>query len=133
MVALAAASLSQSIAKACSSGLTAKCGCAAPSQSVHLTAASVDSAAVPSRSVTSTTLFPIASANRGGPQRPSDSSGKSSGGKDFQWGGCGDDVAYGIEFGRKFESAKWARKAPSLKSLNNQHNQQVGRKVSRLL
>jgi len=145
VVALAAASLSQSIAKSCSSGMTTKCGCAGPSQSAQL--ASQATGATRDTTTTlhgrmSTTSRPSHSSSvpssadaRGVPQRQSDATGQSlppstPGQQQYQWGGCGDDVAYGLEFGQKFGSAKWIRRTPSIKSLNDLHNQRVGRKVS---
>ena len=145
MVALAAASLSQAIAKSCSSGMTTKCGCAGPSQSAQLNSQAAGTArntASPHHDRTSTTLrphysIPVPSSGdaRGVPQRPSDATGhplpSSTGSQQqYQWGGCGDDVTYGLEFGQKFGSAKWIRRTPSLKSLSDLHNQRVGRKVS---
>jgi hypothetical protein len=53
--------------------------------------------------------------------------------QNFRWGGCGDDINYGVAFSRGFSDAKWARQKKSKRSLVNVHNAEVGRKVSNLL
>lgn len=51
-------------------------------------------------------------------------------GIDFQWGGCGDDVNFAVDFSRSFADGRWLkRKKPSELSLVNVHNSEAGRKV----
>lgn len=46
---------------------------------------------------------------------------------DFQWGGCGDDIRFGVGFSKVFmESGEIGRKRRAI----NVHNAAVGRKVS---
>jgi wnt family len=59
----------------------------------------------------------------------------------FQWGGCSDDVKFGLEFSQAFveaaisagkpskSSGNKAKSKPSKKTLMNHHNYRVGRKV----
>ncbi|ESN91555.1 hypothetical protein HELRODRAFT_185184 [Helobdella robusta] len=83
---LAAGSLAQTIAKACSSGLTSKCGCAQI------------------------------------PTEPAPGN--------FRWGGCGDDVKFGVAFSRQFtDQTESRRKKRSKDVLMNVHNAHVGRKM----
>lgn len=105
--ALASASLTQSVSKACSAGTTMRCSCGG----------------VPREPAN-----PIASSDRPDEQ--------------FQWGGCSDDVKFGLEFSQAFVEAaatgagrppksagtKMKNKA-SKKTLMNHHNYHVGRKV----
>ena len=83
--ALAAAALTQSIAKACSSGASAKCSCG-----------------------------PL-------PNEPPPG--------EFKWGGCGDDVGFGIIFSKWFTDTPWNRRRTSKRHLVNIHNNAVGRQV----
>lgn len=84
--ALASASLTQSIAKYCSSGNTNKCHC-----------------------------------GRQPLEAPTG---------DFQWGGCSDDVRYGLAFTQNFADSPWNKtKDKSKRSMMNVHNSRVGRKV----
>ena len=117
VVALAAASLSQSISKACSAGLTAKCGCAPHTASANLAA------------VAPQPLRQRPNPSDGGTASPSSSSEEQLADNEFQWGGCGDDVTFGLQFGQRFGASRWVRKTPSLSSLTDLHNQRVGRKV----
>ena len=51
-------------------------------------------------------------------------------GKDrFVWGGCSDDIKYGMEFSRNFVDAT-ERDRHDARANMNRHNNQVGRKVS---
>ena len=83
--ALAAAALTQSIAKACSSGASAKCSCG-----------------------------PL-------PNEPPPG--------EFKWGGCGDDVGFGVIFSKWFTDTPWNKKRTSKRHLVNIHNNAVGRQV----
>jgi len=83
--ALAAAALTQSIAKACSSGASAKCSCG-----------------------------PL-------PNEPPPGQ--------FKWGGCGDDVGFGVIFSKWFTDTPWNKKRTSKRHLVNIHNNAVGRQV----
>ena len=83
--ALAAAALTQSIAKACSSGASAKCSCG-----------------------------PL-------PNEPPPG--------EFKWGGCGDDVGFGIIFSKWFTDTPWNKRRKSKRHLVNIHNNAVGRQV----
>lgn len=47
---------------------------------------------------------------------------------DFRWGGCSDNIRFGLAFSRVFGEQKATR--PSKKSLMNSHNSNVGRKVN---
>lgn len=83
--ALSAASLTQSIAKACTSGVTSKCSC--------------------------------------GPMPNEPPPGE------FKWGGCGDDISFGMIFSKWFTDAPWNKRKNSKRMLVNMHNSAVGRKV----
>ena len=85
--ALAAAALTQSIAKACSSGASSKCSCG-----------------------------PL-------PNEPPPG--------EFKWGGCGDDVGFGVIFSKWFTDTPWNKKRTSKRHLVNIHNNAVGRQVRR--
>ncbi len=86
MYALSAAVLVQTVSRACSQGVSQRCGCS---------------------------------------QMPNEAPGI-----DFQWGGCGDDVNFAVEFSRSFADARWLkRKKTSELSLVNVHNSEAGRKV----
>jgi len=85
--ALAAAALTQSIAKACSSGASAKCSCG-----------------------------PL-------PNEPPPG--------EFKWGGCGDDVGFGVIFSKWFTDTPWNKKRTSKRHLVNIHNNAVGRQARR--
>ena len=80
--AIASASLTHSIARACSIGITTKCSCGA----------------LPNEA----------------PQG------------DFKWGGCGDDLDFGMEFSKAFIADKEDKKK---KNMMNRHNSAAGRKV----
>jgi len=84
--ALAATALTQSIAKACSSGASAKCSCG-----------------------------PL-------PNEPPPG--------EFKWGGCGDDVGFGVIFSKWFTDTPWNKRRTSKRHLVNIHNNAVGRQVS---
>lgn len=47
----------------------------------------------------------------------------------FDWGGCSDNIDYGIKFARAFVDAK-ERKGKDARALMNLHNNRAGRKVS---
>lgn len=47
----------------------------------------------------------------------------------FKWGGCGDDLGFGVIFTRTFTDTHWAKKRKTRQSLVNLHNNGVGRKV----
>ena len=49
---------------------------------------------------------------------------------DFKWGGCGDDVNFGILFSKWFTDSPWTKPKDSKNHLINIHNSEVGRKVS---
>lgn len=80
--AIASASLTHSIARACSIGITTKCSCGA----------------LPNEA----------------PQG------------DFKWGGCGDDLDFGMEFSKAFIADKEDKKK---KNMMNRHNSAAGRKI----
>ena len=80
--ALASASLTHAIARACSIGITTKCSCGA----------------LPNEA----------------PQG------------DFKWGGCGDDLDFGLDFSRIFVGDEVGKKK---KAMMNRHNSAAGRKV----
>ena len=87
--ALSAAALAQTVARACSLGITTKCGCGVL------------------------------------PNEPPPG--------EFKWGGCGDDMRYGVAFSRLFGDAPWVsskRKKTSKSALMNLHNNMAGRRVS---
>lgn len=46
----------------------------------------------------------------------------------FDWGGCSDNIHYGIRFARAFVDAR-ERKGKDARALMNLHNNRVGRKV----
>lgn len=46
----------------------------------------------------------------------------------FDWGGCSDNIDYGIKFARAFVDAK-ERKGKDARALMNLHNNRAGRKV----
>lgn len=46
----------------------------------------------------------------------------------FQWGGCSENVGYGIQFARSFIDSRETQQDPP--ALMNLHNNKVGRKVS---
>lgn len=51
----------------------------------------------------------------------------------FKWGGCGDDLKYGLHFSEQFTDAELMKKGKiknSKKSQMNRHNNKVGRLVS---
>nr|ADF31344.1 WNT11 [Perionyx excavatus] len=84
--ALASASLTQSIAKFCSSGNTNKCHC-----------------------------------GRQPHEAPTG---------DFKWGGCSDDVRFGVAFTQNFADTPWNKtKDKAKRSMMNLHNSRVGRKA----
>jgi len=83
---LGAASLTHAVAKACSSGASAKCSC--------------------------------------GPMPNEAPPGE------FKWGGCGDDVGFGMIFSKWFTDTPWNRRKHSKRMLVNTHNNAVGRKVN---
>jgi wingless-type MMTV integration site family protein 11 len=85
LYALSAASLTQAIAKACSSGASAKCSCG-----------------------------PL-------PNEPPPG--------EFKWGGCGDDVGFGVIFSKWFTDTPWNKKKNSKRHLVNIHNNAVGRQM----
>ena len=84
--AIASASLTHSVARACSIGITTKCTCGA----------------LPNEA----------------PQG------------DFKWGGCGDDVDFGLDFSKAFIGDKEDRRK---KSMMNRHNSAAGRKVMMIM
>ena len=50
----------------------------------------------------------------------------------FQWGGCADDLPYGLAFSRVFEQTRGRanrRRKMSRRTFINQHNSDVGRQV----
>ncbi|RUS84548.1 hypothetical protein EGW08_007717 [Elysia chlorotica] len=53
--------------------------------------------------------------------------------EDFKWGGCGDDVTFGLSFGEQFTDAtlvnKKGRVKQSKKAMMNRHNFRVGREI----
>jgi len=52
--------------------------------------------------------------------------------ENFQWGGCPDDLPYGLAFSRVFERTRPSsskRRKVSRRALINQHNSDVGRQV----
>jgi wingless-type MMTV integration site family protein 11 len=50
---------------------------------------------------------------------------------EFKWGGCGDDLRFGMIFSASFADSPFLkRKKRSKKSLMNLHNNNAGRKVS---
>lgn len=50
----------------------------------------------------------------------------------FDWGGCSDNIDYGVKFARAFVDAK-ERKGKDARALMNLHNNRAGRKVGVLL
>ena len=46
----------------------------------------------------------------------------------FDWGGCSDNIDYGVKFARAFVDAK-ERKGKDARALMNLHNNRAGRKV----
>lgn len=49
---------------------------------------------------------------------------------DFKWGGCGDDVKFGLIFSQSFADTQWEkRKKRMKKSAMNMHNNRAGRKI----
>lgn len=50
----------------------------------------------------------------------------------FDWGGCSDNIDYGIKFARAFVDAK-ERKGKDARALMNLHNNRAGRKVCRAM
>nr|CDI40106.1 WNT11 protein [Euperipatoides kanangrensis] len=50
---------------------------------------------------------------------------------DFKWGGCGDNLRYGLKFGRAFSDAPWSTKKTknSPQAIMNEHNNEAGRKA----
>ena len=48
---------------------------------------------------------------------------------DFIWGGCSDDIRYGIKFAEKFVDASETDRQDARASMNK-HNNRVGRRVS---
>jgi hypothetical protein len=105
--ALSAASLTQSVSKACSAGLTVRCSCGSMPREAH----------------------------------PADEAGEQ-----FQWGGCSDDISFGLEFSQTFveagssggggggggkskSSSPRSKNKISKRTLMNHHNYRVGRKV----
>lgn len=56
--------------------------------------------------------------------------------EDFKWGGCGDDLKYGLYFSEQFTDAELMKKGKirkSKKSQMNSHNNAVGRLVGLLV
>ena len=50
----------------------------------------------------------------------------------FQWGGCADDLPYGLAFSRVFEQTRRSaskRRKKSRRAIINEHNSDVGRRV----
>ena len=47
----------------------------------------------------------------------------------FKWGGCGDDVRFGVIFSKWFTDAAINKKKMTKNALMNMHNNAVGRKV----
>lgn len=114
--ALAAASLTQAVSKACSAGITVRCSCGSlPRDQGEIVA----------------TASPVSD----GTAAAADSDEK------FQWGGCSDDVKFGLEFsetfveaaspggGGKRKSSSKSKGKASKRDLMNRHNYLVGRKV----
>uniref|UniRef100_T1JI07 Protein Wnt n=2 Tax=Strigamia maritima TaxID=126957 RepID=T1JI07_STRMM len=50
---------------------------------------------------------------------------------DFKWGGCGDDIKYGLRISKSFTDAPWRgkKKKGTLRAAVNRHNSDAGRQI----
>lgn len=106
--AITSAAVTHAIARACSEGSIETCNCDYSHQRGRLRPAPSGTAAAAAATTTTTTAV--------------------SGVKDWEWGGCSDNIGFGIKFSREFVDT--GERGKSLREKMNLHNNEAGRLVS---